>query len=106
MIFPPLQPVRRYESQPLYLGDLRVRKIWAERKPTIEIEVMRDIEERETVRKRGINGTEWLEHRAKVVGRGRVKRRGVLNRAVGNVIHVGPYVYHMDEILAYREVKE
>lgn len=89
MIFPDLPPAPRYQSQPLYLGDLRSRQTWVQRKPLIEIEVMRDIEDAQ----------------GEAIGRQRIKRRGVLNRAVGKVIHVGCFVYHMNEILAYREVK-
>lgn len=84
MIFPELKPVQRYESQPLYLGDQRVRKIWAERKPLIEIEIVREIDGE----------------------RQRIKRQGILNRANGHTIYVGAFCYHIDEILAYRLVKD
>lgn len=69
----------RYQ-QPLYLGDLAARRYWAERKPTIEIEIIRE--------------------------GNRVKRRGILNRANGTTIFVGVFCYSMTEIISYRRVIE
>lgn len=77
MIFEQPKPTPRYES-PIYLGDLSSRKSWAERKPEIEIEVVRD--------------------------GNRVKRRGILNRANGETVFIGVFCYHVGEILHYRRI--
>ena len=69
----------RYK-QPLFLGDQASRKYWADRKPTVEIEVVRDGQ--------------------------RIKRRGVLHSAGGLTVFVGMYCYLASEILAYRKVAD
>lgn len=76
------------DREELYLGDQHSRSKAAERRVHVEIEVMRDVE----------------DAHGNVLGRRRIKRRGVIHRANGMTLFVGPYCYHIDEILHYREV--
>lgn len=72
----------------IYLGEQYARTAAANRKPLVEIEVLRDVKNDD----------------GEAIGRQRVKRRGILNRANGQTFWLGVWCYHVDEVLSAHEV--